>query len=202
MAERAFAFWLEKEREMSSNPPEDRSRGAAGRASGTGDKNNTFPRRESSGEEARGLSNSLTKSSASINTTQPDIDPSELFRPTRAPVRATRPQSCAPNYTRSAKSLPSLQLSNATPGGEDNSTRTSRTSPTHETIKEDEECPPLSAPSVQSSKRWWNRASHPHPPSRHHSVSNSSYSFVSYIDGPIRSSTQTQVLMRCCHDDY
>ncbi|XP_011404735.1 PREDICTED: phosphatidylinositol 4-phosphate 3-kinase C2 domain-containing subunit beta-like [Amphimedon queenslandica] len=196
MAERAFAFWLEKEREMSSNPPEDRNRVAAGRVSGTGDKNNTFPRRESSGEEARGLSNSLTKSSASINTIQSDIDPSELFRPTRPPIRATRPQSCAPSYTRTAKSLPSLQTSTTphgpAPGGEDSSSKTSRTSPAHETIKEDEECPPSSAPSAQSSKRWWNRPSHPPTTGRHHSVSPSSYSFVSYIDGPIRSSTQTQ----------
>ena len=188
---------------MASNPPGDRERGATGRASGTGDKSNTFPRRESSGDETGGLTKSLTKSSASINTMEgSDIDPSELFRPTRAPVRATRPQSYAPSYTRSAKSLPSLQTS-TTPHLESR-TSTSRTCPPQETIREEEEeTPPVSAPPSQSSKRWWNRPSHPTTPTRHHSVSTGpSYSFVSYIDGPIRSSTQTQqVFMQCCHDN-
>lgn len=190
MAGNAFAFWLEKDKVATGAAAtasvavkrDSRSKGSS--------KSHTYPRREQE-EESSGDNKASSSVSGGGGATRPQIDPSELFRPLRAPTRASRPQSCS-SYSSTCVNTPaSLESIN-----------TSTTSSTFPGVTQgrragergvEEGDGSHSAPSTiqsSSSRRWWNR------PTRHQSMSSGpAQSFVSYLDGPIRSNTQRQVCM-------
>lgn len=187
MAGNAFAFWLEKDKVATGAAAtasvavkrDSRSRGSS--------KSHTYPRREQEEESSED-----NKASSSVSggggATRPQIDPSELFKPLRAPTRATRPQSCSSYSSTCVNTLASLEPINTSttsstfPGGRREERGVEEGDGSH------------SAPSTiqsSSSRKWWNR------PTRHQSMSSGpAQSFVSYLDGPIRSNTQRQVCMR------
>lgn len=185
MAGNAFAFWLEKDKVATGAAAtasvavkrDSRSRGSS--------KSHTYPRRE---QEEESSEDNKASSSVSGGATRPQIDPSELFRPLRAPTRATRPQSCSSysstcvNTPASLESINTSATSSTFPGGRREERGVEEGDGSH------------SAPSTiqsSSSRKWWNR------PTRHQSMSSGpAQSFVSYLDGPIRSNTQRQVCMR------
>lgn len=193
MAGNAFAFWLEKDQVATGAAAtasvavkrDSRSRGSS--------KSHTYPRREQE-EESSGDNKASSSVSGGGVTTRPQIDPSELFRPLRAPTRASRPQSCSSysstcvNTPASLEPINTSTTSSTFPGV----TQGRRAGEGERGVEEGDGS--RSAPSTiqsSSSRRWWNR------PTRHQSMSaGPPQSFVSYLDGPIRSNTQRQVCMR------
>ena len=187
MAGNAFAFWLEKDKVATGAAAtasvavkrDSRSRGSS--------KSHTYPRREQ--EEKSSEDNKASSSvSGGGGATRPQIDPSELFRPLRAPTRATRPQSCSSysstcvNTPASLESINTSATSSTFPGGRREERGVEEGDGSHSTP---------STIQSSSSRKWWNR------PTRHQSMSSGpAQSFVSYLDGPIRSNTQRQVCMR------
>lgn len=153
MAENAFAFWLEKERDVRGEKlPRQKDHRSLSKSS-------TFPNRD----------HSLNHRPIVEQQTTVVIDPSELFQ-IRTPTRAGRPHSVATSATLPTRSSPPVME-------------------TEEEVPAKQMAPHSAPPTLEPTPRkpsWWSKQ-----PRRHQSVSETTKSFVSYLDGPIRSVSQS-----------
>lgn len=169
MAERAFAFWQEKEKEVfDSSHQRGRLRPLSNSKSVDSD-NKTFPRDNSSAV-----------------VTRTELDSSELYRPLGPPRRDQRPHSISvlPPNRSNTPAKPTTSFLPQPPVVEEDTNNSSITQTSQ------------SAPSTLETRKssWsWKKPVKP----RHQSLA--SRGFVSYLDGPIENQVRSHLPTKGCH---